>query len=138
MPLALIDVMAALSQNVRMVRRIAEAYGAHAGFFGSWRLLRMVATHLLATGAVAVGDDMIGSVAGGHVARPRLAPLRRGHDQRRPDRPRRHRRDGRLPPAAVRRPAAPAVSNITGRALTGLFQKGWRGAGGAGSDATER
>ena len=31
-----------------------------------WRLLRMVAAHLLATGAVAVGDDMIGSVAGGH------------------------------------------------------------------------
>ena len=59
--------MAALSQNVRMVRRIAEAYGAHAGFFGSWRLLRSVAAHLLATGAVAVGDDMIGSVAGGHV-----------------------------------------------------------------------
>ena len=66
-PLALIDVLTALSQNVRMVRRIAEVYGAHAGFFGSWRLLRMVATHLLATGAVAVGDDLIGSVAGGHV-----------------------------------------------------------------------
>ena len=59
--------LTALSQNVRMVRRIAEVYGAHAGFFGSWRLLRMVATHLLATGAVAVGDDLIGSVAGGHV-----------------------------------------------------------------------
>ena len=38
-PLALVDVLAALSQNVRMVRRIAEVYGAHAGFFGSWRLL---------------------------------------------------------------------------------------------------
>ena len=59
--------MAALSQNVRMVRRIAEAYGAHAGFFGFWRPLRMAA-HLLATGAVAVGDDLIGSVAGGHVS----------------------------------------------------------------------
>ena len=59
--------LAALSQNVRMVRRIAEIYGAHAGFFGSWRLLRTVATHLLATGVVAVGDDLIGSVAGGHV-----------------------------------------------------------------------
>ena len=42
-PLALVDVLAALSQNVRMVRRIAEVYGAHAGFFGSWRLLRTVA-----------------------------------------------------------------------------------------------
>jgi putative membrane protein len=66
-PIALLDVLAALVQNVRMIRRIAEIYGAHAGFFGSWRLLRMVAAHLLATGLVAAGDDMIGSVAGGHV-----------------------------------------------------------------------
>ena len=124
MPLALIDVMAALSQNVRMVRRIAEAYGAHAGFFGSWRLLRMVAAHLLATGAVAVGDDLIGSVAGGHVlarlsrrfgegmingaltARVGIAAM----DVCRP-----------LPFAALPRPR---VTSITGRALTGLFQKG--------------
>ena len=105
-PLALIDVLTALSQNVRMVRRIAEVYGAHAGFFGSWRLLRMVATHLLATGAVAVGDDLIGSVAGGHVLAPHLAPLRRGRRQRRADRAGRDRGDGRLPPAALRGAAA--------------------------------
>lgn len=66
-PLALADVLAALSMNIRMIRRIAEIYGAHAGFFGSWRLLRTVATHLIATGAVAVGDDMISSVAGGGI-----------------------------------------------------------------------
>ncbi len=64
-PLALVDVMAAMSMNVRMIRRIAEVYGARSGFFGSLRLLRAVVTHLLATGLVAVGDDMIGSVAGG-------------------------------------------------------------------------
>ncbi len=64
-PLALADVLAALSMNIRMIRRIAEIYGAHSGLFGSWRLLRTVATHLIATGAVAVGDDMISSVAGG-------------------------------------------------------------------------
>ncbi|WP_424933759.1 YcjF family protein [Amaricoccus macauensis] len=64
-PLALADVLSALSMNIRMIRRIAEVYGAHAGFFGSWRLLRSVATHLIATGAVAVGDDFISSVAGG-------------------------------------------------------------------------
>jgi putative membrane protein len=122
-PLALVDVLAALSQNVRMVRRIAEIYGAHAGFFGSWRLLRVVATHLLATGAVAIGDDMIGSVAGGHVlarlsrrfgegivngaltARVGIAAM----DVCRP-----------LPFAALPRPR---VSNVIGRALTGLFQK---------------
>ena len=106
-----------------MVRRIAETYGAHAGFFGSWRLLRLVATHLLATGSVAVGDDLIGSVAGGHLlarlsrrfgegvingaltARVGIAAM----DVCRP-----------LPFAALPRPK---VSNLIGRALTGLFQR---------------
>ena len=122
-PMAFVDVAAALSQNVRMVRRIAEIYGAHAGFFGSWRLLRMVAAHLLATGLVAVGDDMMGSVAGGHVlarlskrfgegvmngaltARVGVAAM----DVCRP-----------LPFAALPRPK---VSNLVGRALAGFFQR---------------
>jgi putative membrane protein len=64
-PLALADVAAALLANVRMVRRIAEIYGGRSGALGSWRLLRAVMTHLVATGAVAVGDDLIHSVAGG-------------------------------------------------------------------------
>lgn len=64
-PIALADIAVALTANIRMVRRIAEVYGGRAGTFGSWRLLRAVATHLLATGAVAIGDDMIGSVVGG-------------------------------------------------------------------------
>lgn len=122
-PLALMDVLAALSTNIRMVRRIADLYGAHAGFFGSWRLLRVVATHLLATGALAIGDDVIGSVAGGHMlsrlsrrfgegvlngaltARVGIAAM----DVCRP-----------LPFAALPRPK---VSNLVSRALAGLFQK---------------
>lgn len=64
-PLALVDVLVALSSNVSMIRRIAVIYGGRAGFFGSWRLLKGVAAHLIATGAVAIGDDMIGSLAGG-------------------------------------------------------------------------
>ena len=123
-PLALVDVLAALSQNIRMVRRIADVYGAHSGFFGSWRLLRVVATHLLATGAVAVGDDLIGSVAGGH-ALARLSrrfgegmvngalTARVGIAAMEVCRP--------LPFAALPRPK---VSNLVRRALTGLFQKG--------------
>ena len=66
-PLALADVAAALMANLRMIRRIAEIYGGRAGAFGSWRLLRTVLTHLVATGAVAVGDDLIHSVAGGGI-----------------------------------------------------------------------
>ena len=64
-PLALADVAAALTANLRMIRRIAEIYGGRAGTLGAWRLTRAVFAHLVATGAVAVGDDMIHSVAGG-------------------------------------------------------------------------
>lgn len=64
-PLALADVITALTANIRMIRRIAEIYGGRAGALGAWRLTRAVMTHLIATGAVAVGDDMISSIAGG-------------------------------------------------------------------------
>lgn len=66
-PLALADVFTALTANLRMIRRIAEVYGGRSGTLGSWRLTRSVLTHLVATGAVAVGDDLIGSIAGGGV-----------------------------------------------------------------------
>jgi len=66
-PLAFADVIVALTANLRMIRRIAEIYGGRSGALGSWRLTRSVLTHLVATGAVAVGDDLIGSIAGGGV-----------------------------------------------------------------------
>ncbi|MEY4984443.1 MAG: hypothetical protein RIR62_2709 [Pseudomonadota bacterium] len=66
-PLALADVAAALFANLRMICQIAEIYGGRSGTFGSWRLLRRVFGHLLATGAVALTDDLIGSLAGGGV-----------------------------------------------------------------------
>ena len=66
-PLALADVFTALTSNMRMIRRIAEVYGGRSGTLGSWSLTRQVLAHLVAAGAVAVGDDLIGSVAGGGV-----------------------------------------------------------------------
>lgn len=66
-PLALADVVAALTSNLRMIRRIAEIYGGRGGVLGSWRLTRAVMTHLVATGAVAVGDDMLEPLLGGTV-----------------------------------------------------------------------
>lgn len=66
-PIALADLVTALTANIRMIRRIAEIYGGRSGALGSWRLTRTVLTHLVATGAVAVGDDLIGSLAGGSV-----------------------------------------------------------------------
>lgn len=123
-PLAMMDVLAALSANIRMIRRIAEVYGAHSGFFGSWRLLGTVATHVVATGAVAAGDDLVHTALGGSV----LAKLSRrfgegvvngaltarvGIAAMEVCRP--------LPFAALPRPK---VSNIIGRSLSGLFQTG--------------
>ena len=64
-PLAFADVAVALVANLRMIRKIAEIYGGRAGFWGSWRLIRTVLAHLVATGAVAVGDDLIQTLAGG-------------------------------------------------------------------------
>lgn len=66
-PLPLADVVAALAANLRMIRRVAEIYGGRSGVVESWRLVRTVMTHLVATGAVAVGDDLIHGVAGGTV-----------------------------------------------------------------------
>ena len=66
-PLALADVVAALSSSLRMIRRIAEIYGGRSGVIGSWRLTRAVFAHLVATGAVAVGDDLLEPVLGGSV-----------------------------------------------------------------------
>ncbi|MBN9887555.1 YcjF family protein [Salipiger abyssi] len=66
-PLALADVAAALTANLRMIRRIAEIYGGRSGTLGSWRLTRAVMSHLVATGAVAVGDDMLEPILGGGI-----------------------------------------------------------------------
>ena len=63
-PLALADVVAALSANLRMIRRIGEIYGGRSGTLGSMRLARAVMSHLVATGAVAVGDDMLEPILG--------------------------------------------------------------------------
>ena len=126
-PLALADVAAALFTNIRMVRRIAEIYGGRSGALGSWRLLKAVMTHLVATGAVAVGDDLIHSVAGGGL----LSKLSRrfgegvingaltarvGIAAMEVCRP--------LPFAALPRPK---VSNLISRGLQGLFGRGQLG-----------
>ena len=58
---------AALFANLRMIRQIAQIYGGRSGSFGSLRLLRRVFAALLGAGALALTDDLVGSVAGGGV-----------------------------------------------------------------------
>jgi len=123
-PLALADVATAAVANLRMSQRIAEIYGGRSGSFGSLKLLRRVFGSLVAAGALALTDDMIGSVAGGGVlsklsrrfgegvvngaltARVGLAAM----ELCRP-----------LPFVALERPA---VSSLVKRALTGLVPRG--------------
>ena len=66
-PIALADVATALVASLRMIRRVAEIYGGRSGFIGGWRLTRAVLSHLVATGAVAVGDDLLEPVLGGSI-----------------------------------------------------------------------
>ena len=66
-PLALVDVVATFITNLRMIRKVSAIYGGRYGLLGSWRLARLVLAHLVATGVVAIDDDLIGAVAGGSV-----------------------------------------------------------------------
>ncbi|MDD9977414.1 MAG: TIGR01620 family protein [Boseongicola sp.] len=122
-PLAFADIIAALTANIRMIRRIAEIYGGRSGTLGSWRLTRAVLTHLVATGAVAVGDDLIGSIGGGHV----LSKISRRFGEGLVN--------GALTarvgiaamdvcrPMPFRTTERPRVTRLVQRALTGLFSK---------------
>ena len=64
-PVALADVATAGAANLRMIRAVATIYGGRSGTLGNLRLAKAIMTHLVATGAVAAGDDVIHSVAGG-------------------------------------------------------------------------
>ncbi|MBL4916144.1 YcjF family protein [Szabonella alba] len=120
-PIALADLAVALFANLAMIRAIAALYGGRSGTLGSLKLLRRVFSHLLATGALALGDDLIGSVAGGGL----LSKLSRrfgegvvngaltarvGVAAMEVCRP--------MPFTALPRPK---VSNLVSRALTGVF-----------------
>lgn len=123
-PLALADVVAALTSNIRMIRRVAEIYGGRSGTLGSWRLTRAVMTHLVATGAVAIGDDLIGSVAGGSV----LSKISRRFGEGIVN----GALTARVGVAAIEvcrplpfsRAKRPSVTGLVKRALSGLFGKG--------------
>ena len=123
-PMALADVAMALFANLRMVRRIAEIYGGRAGAFGSWRLMRRVFGHLIATGAMALTDDLLGAVAGGGV----ISKLSRRFGEGVVN----GALTARVGVAAMEvcRPmpfvalSKPKVSNLVSRALTGLMGQG--------------
>jgi putative membrane protein len=63
-PGALIDMMFVGAENLRMLRRLATLYGARPGTLSLLKLARMVVTHIVLTGGIALGDDLIHQVIG--------------------------------------------------------------------------
>lgn len=63
-PVAVLDMVVVAAQNLRMLRRIATLYGARPGLIGLIRLARMVITHIVLTGGLALGDDLIQQLIG--------------------------------------------------------------------------
>jgi putative membrane protein len=63
-PRALIDLAYVLYEAARLIRRLAELYGARPGTLGMIRLSRDVLAHLAVTGAVAAGDEFVHQIVG--------------------------------------------------------------------------
>lgn len=63
-PAAFVSVGYVLVENLRLLRNLAGLYGGRPGFAGTARLARMVVTHIVATGSIALTDDLIGQFLG--------------------------------------------------------------------------
>jgi putative membrane protein len=63
-PGAVIDMLFVGTENLRMLRRLATFYGARPGTLSLLKLARMVVTHIVLTGGIAIGDDVIQQVIG--------------------------------------------------------------------------
>ncbi len=63
-PGALIDMLFVGAENLRMLRRLATLYGARPGTLSLLKLARMVVTHIVLTGGIALGDDVIQQLIG--------------------------------------------------------------------------
>lgn len=68
-PMLWIAVIYVLVENVRMFRAIATLYGGRPGTLGALRLARLVVGHIIATGGVAMTDDLLGQFLGQDVLR---------------------------------------------------------------------
>ena len=63
-PMVFISVGYVFVENVRLLRGLAALYGGRPGLIGSLRLARMVLGHIIATGGIALTDDLLGQFLG--------------------------------------------------------------------------
>src|SRR5262249_50564016 len=68
-PMVLVAVGYVAVENLRLLRALAGLYGGRPGIVGLLRLANMVLGHLIATGGVALSDDLIGQFLGQDVLR---------------------------------------------------------------------
>ncbi|MEZ5818281.1 MAG: TIGR01620 family protein [Hyphomicrobiaceae bacterium] len=68
-PVALLTVSWVLVENLKLLRRLATLYGGRPGLLGTTRLARMVFTHIVATGGLALTDDLLGQFLGQDLVR---------------------------------------------------------------------
>jgi len=63
-PMAWIAMLYVLIENLRMLRAVAGLYGGRPGPLGALRLGKLVVGHIIATGGVAMTDDLLGQFLG--------------------------------------------------------------------------
>ncbi len=68
-PILWIAVGFVLVENLRMFRNLAGLYGGRPGTLGGLRLARLIVGHIIATGGVAMTDDLLGQFLGQDVLR---------------------------------------------------------------------
>ena len=68
-PMVLISVGYVLIENLRLLRGLATLYGGRPGLLGSLRLARLVLGHIIATGGLAMTDDLLGQFLGQDILR---------------------------------------------------------------------
>ena len=68
-PMVLIAVAYVLVENLRLMRALATLYGGRPGLLGSLRLGRLVLGHIVATGGIAMTDDLLGQFLGQDILR---------------------------------------------------------------------
>ncbi len=68
-PMVLIAVTYVAVENLRLLRGLAGLYGGRPGFFGVLRLGQLVFAHIVATGGIAMTDDLLGQFLGQDILR---------------------------------------------------------------------
>lgn len=63
-PMVWVAMLYVVVENLRMLRTLSALYGARPGGLGALRLARMVVTHIVATGGLAMTDDLLGQFLG--------------------------------------------------------------------------